>query len=81
LSAKKLNFTGLECATDYLMFQIGKRLRTHKNKSEIITNEISLNGCPNVTIWSMHYLYQAFDKDINLHDEDTKNVKVNFFLK
>jgi hypothetical protein len=76
LNAKKLDFTGVECATDYLMFQIAKLLRTHKNKAEIKLNEISLNGCANVSIWSMHYLYAAFEQNLN----DPKNIsslKVN----
>lgn len=59
-----LNFTGLESATDYLFYEIKSMLKTHENKSNMNYNSILFNGCSNISIWSLHYLYKAFNKSI-----------------
>ena len=56
LTSNQFNFTGLESATDYLIYEFSNSLNTHPLKESIKVNEINLNGCKHLTIWSLYYL-------------------------
>ena len=65
------DFTGLECATDFMVYLASKALKSHPKKNDIEFDSILINGCKNVTIWSLHYLNQAKDNTLF----DLKNSK------
>ena len=80
-----MNFTGVESACDFLFYQLGRLLKTSQSQSSKTASEgnldidgIVLNGCKNITIWSLHYLYQAVDKSI--FDLSSSSVPVNILL-
>ena len=64
----KFNFSGFESATDFLIFTLAKRLSKHPRKSKINIDEILLNGCKNITLWSLLYLSSIKEKNLlDLH--------------
>lgn len=64
-NADLFDFSNIETANDFLFWKIGKILSKNKNFKEKINFEyFILNGCSNITIWSLHYLNKIFDKDL-----------------
>jgi hypothetical protein len=83
--ANQIDFSGLDSATDFLFYKIGKLIENHPNKNLIQLQNICLNGCKFISIASMNYLYNAFEKTIYDLAEDKKvlvlkNTKIRLYL-
>ncbi|CAF0816519.1 unnamed protein product [Brachionus calyciflorus] len=65
LKAKKFDFSGLDSLTDFQVYKIIKiLLKNHPSQSMIQFDKIMLNGCRNISIWSLHYLIKVIGKSL-----------------
>jgi len=59
-TATEFDFSGLESATDFTMFSFAKHLK--ENKIPFKFEDLSLNGCTNISVWALHYLTSINNK-------------------
>lgn len=68
------DFTGLESATDFMIYVMSQVLQKQRvNKSEILLENMRFNGCKNLTVWALHYLAQVSGKTLkSIHEYNLK---------
>jgi hypothetical protein len=70
------DFTGVESLTDFMIYRIVKILQTRSDREKINFDDIPITACKNLTIWSVHYLAQAKDKEKSLLSLSNANMSV-----
>lgn len=63
-NAETFDFTGINSLTDYHFYKIGQHLAKLPDLKLIDFDKIRIRGVQFVSIWALHYLYQAVNQSI-----------------
>lgn len=64
---------GLENLTDFDIYKISKSMA---KEDRVQLEEIKLNSCKNITVWSLIYLSESFNLDSLYFDQLQKRVTI-----
>ncbi|RNA31796.1 hypothetical protein BpHYR1_049182 [Brachionus plicatilis] len=62
--ADLFDFSNIKTATDLLFWKFGQTLFKDDIFKKKNSEYFLLNGCPNISIWSLHYLNKIFEKNL-----------------
>lgn len=63
-NAKILDFSGVETATDLLFWKLKSILSKNENFNKKDLDHFLLNGCANISIWTLHHLNSFSKKNL-----------------